>query len=73
MSDETLEQSLVRLVAERRSPKEIMQQLQKLHPKASKKQIIRIAFAQMIDRVESDLDASRELQGFAISARATDD
>lgn len=46
-----------------------MSELRQLYPKASKKQIIRVAFSQMIERAEDDLDASRKLPHFAIAER----
>lgn len=73
MPDESLDATLARLVKERGSPKRVMQDVQRLHPKVSKKQIIRAAFAQMIERAEDDLDASRALQDFAIAERQGDD
>ena len=69
MAGETLEAALARLVKERGAPKKIMQDVRKLFPKASKKQIIRAAFAQMIERAENDLETSRVLQDFAIGER----
>ena len=68
---ETLEATLAKLAKERGSPKAIMAEVQRLYPKASKKQIIRAAFAQMIERAEEDLDASRRLQSFAIAERSS--
>lgn len=68
---ETLEATLARLAKERGSPKAIMEEVRKLYPKASKKQIIRAALAQMIERTEEDLDVSRRLQDFAIAERSS--
>lgn len=69
MSDESLDAALARLVKQRGSPKKLMQEVQRLFPKASKKQIIRAAFAQIIERAEADVETSRVLQDFAISER----
>lgn len=71
MSDESLDAALARLVKQRGSPKKLMQEVQRLFPKASKKQIIRAALAQMIERAEEDVETSRALQDFAISERNT--
>ena len=73
MTEKSLDATLTRLVKERGSPKTIMQEVQRLYPKVSKKQIIRAAFAQMIERAEDDLEASRVLQDFAISERKADE
>lgn len=70
MTDETIQDTLVRLVAERGSPEKVIQELRRLYPKISRKQIIHLALAQMIDRSESDLEASRALHDFAISERS---
>ncbi|KFC68205.1 hypothetical protein FF80_01929 [Devosia sp. LC5] len=70
---ETLEATLAKLAKERGSHKAIMKEVRKLYPRASKKQIIRAAFAQMIERAEEDLDSSRPLQDFAIAERSSAD
>jgi len=69
MNQETIQEALLRLVEERHAPKKIMRELRRLYPKVSKKQIIHLALAQMIERSESDLEASRALQDFAITER----
>jgi len=69
----TLEATLSKLAKERGSPKAIMEEVRRIYPRASKKQIIRAAFAQMIERAEEDLDASRQLQHFAIAERSSAD
>lgn len=69
MAHETLESALARLVMERGAPRKVMQDVRKLFPKASKKQIIRAAFSLMIERSEKDIEASRMLQDFAIGER----
>jgi|GEM_PF-1538296 hypothetical protein len=70
-----LSTTLKQLANEGATPKAMMQKIKKLHPKASKKQIIRAAFLQMIDTAEHDLHASRALQNFALEERrsGTDD
>ena len=66
---EELSTTIKRLALEGLSPKAMMQKVKKLHPKASKKQIIQAAFLQMIDSAEHDLDTSRALQNFALEER----
>jgi hypothetical protein len=73
MKNEPLEETIVRVVSEHRDPKSTIQAIRRLHPKASKKQIIRAAFSVMIERSETDADASRDLQSFAISNRSGQD
>ena len=68
---EELSATLKRLANEGVTPKAMMQKIKKLHPKASKKQIIQAAFLQMIDTAEHDLDTSRTLQNFALEERRT--
>ncbi|UXN75900.1 hypothetical protein N8D56_27300 (plasmid) [Devosia sp. A8/3-2] len=70
---ETLETTTAKLAKERGSPKTIMEEVRRLYPRASKKQIIQAAFAQMIERAEEDLDASRRLQDLAIAERSSAD
>jgi hypothetical protein len=69
MNSDPLEQTIVRIVSEHRDPKSTIQAIRRVHPKASKKQIIRAAFRVMIEKSASDADASRDLQSFAISNR----
>lgn len=69
MKSEPLEETIVRVVSEHRDPKTTIQAIRRIHPKASRKQIIRAAFSVMIERSESDAEASRDLQSFAISNR----
>ena len=66
---EELSATLKRLAHEGVTPKTMMQKVKKLHPKASKKQIIQAAFLQMIDTAENDLTTSRTLQNFALEER----
>ena len=69
MKSEPLEDTIVRVVSERRDPKSTIQAINRAHPKASKKQIIRAAFSVMIEKSASDAEASQALQNFAISNR----
>ena len=67
---ETLEATLLRLASPNISPKELLRQTRKLHPKASKKEIIRAAFSSLITAAERDVETSRALQNFALAERA---
>jgi hypothetical protein len=68
LNPESLDASIDRLVKMQTEPGKMMKEIRKLHPKASKKQIIRAAFALMIENADRDLAASRALQNFGISA-----
>ena len=68
MSPESLEASITRLVRMQTEPSKVMREIRKLHPEVSKKQIIRAAFAMMIEHADEDVEASRELQNFGIAS-----
>lgn len=65
-----IEATLLRLATPRMSPKELLRQARKLHPDASKKEIVRAAFASIIAVSGSDIDKALILQDFAIRERA---
>jgi hypothetical protein len=64
--------TLLRLASPKMSPKELLRQTRKLHPDASKKEIVRAAFASIIAVSSSDIDKALLLQDFAIKERADD-
>lgn len=73
MADEdskTIEQTLLTQTAPDISAKELLRRVKKAHPKASKKQIVRAAFASLIAVAERDVETGRRLQDFALQARA---
>ncbi|KQT47010.1 hypothetical protein DevBK_17105 [Devosia sp. BK] len=73
MKTESLEQTIVRVLAEMPKPDDALKTIRKAHPKVSKKQIIRAAFGVMIDKSAVDLETSRALQNFAISTHTAED
>lgn len=73
MKTESLEETIVRVLAETPQPKDALKNIRKAHPKVSKKQIIRAAFGVMIDKSAADLETSRKLQNFAISTHTAED
>jgi hypothetical protein len=66
---DTLETTLLKLATPGISPKEMLRQARKLHPKASKKEIIRAAFSTLILTADKDIEKSAALHHFAISER----
>lgn len=66
---ESLEDTLVRLAVPNISSDALLRQVRELHPDASKKAIIRAAFAAMIAAAERDAEKSLLLQDFALHER----
>lgn len=66
-----IEATLLRLASPKMSPKELLKQTRKLHPDASKKEIVRAAFASIIAISNSDIDKALVLQDFALKERAS--
>ncbi|HVW93486.1 MAG TPA: hypothetical protein VHB74_12895 [Devosia sp.] len=66
---EDIKTTLLRLARPRMSPKELLRQVRRAHPDASKKDIIRAAFATVITTVDSDIDKALLLQDFALRER----
>jgi hypothetical protein len=64
--------TLLRLASSKMTPKELLRQTRKLHPDASKKEIVRAAFASIIAVSGSDIDKALLLQDFAIKERGDD-
>jgi hypothetical protein len=66
---DTLETTLLKLATPNISPREMLRQARKLHPQASKKEIIRAAFSSLITAADKDIEASQALHNFALSER----
>jgi hypothetical protein len=66
---DTLGATLLKLATPGISPKDMLRQARKLHPKASKKDIIRAAFSSLIDAADQDIEKSVALHNFAITER----
>ena len=52
------------------SPKNLLREVRKAHPKASKQEIVHAAFASLIEIADSDPDKAKDLQSFALAARS---
>ena len=62
MTDKDLQSTLLNLASSKMSPKEMLKATKKAHPKASKKEIVRAAFASLIAVADSDADKALKLQ-----------
>ena len=72
-SNDDIQATLMKLARPKMSPKELLRETRKIHPKASKKEIIHAAFASIITVVDSDIDKALVLQDFALKERGADD
>lgn len=68
--DDTLEATLLKLATPNISPKDLLREARKLHPKATKKDIIRAALSSMIHTADQDVEKSQALQNFAFAERS---
>lgn len=64
-----LQQLLLRIVKPGVSPSDVLKAVRKEMPGARKKDIIRAAFASMIERAHHDGERAAALQDFALKAR----
>lgn len=69
LETEELSATLLELVQRDLSAKEMLKEMQKKHPKASKKKIVLAAFAAMIAAAASDPQTAKRLHGFAVVSR----
>ena len=72
-SNDDIQATLMKLARPKMSPKDLLRETRKIHPKASKKEIIHAAFASIITVVDSDIDKALVLQDFALMQRGADD
>jgi hypothetical protein len=68
-SSNDLQSTLLNLAGAKMTPKEMLKATRKAHPKASKKEIVRAAFASLIAVADHDADKALALQDFAITER----
>jgi hypothetical protein len=68
--DHEIKATLAKLLLPDVTPKRMLKEAKKAHPDASKGDIIRAAFASMIELADRDPAAASILQGFAIAERA---
>ncbi|HTN62027.1 MAG TPA: hypothetical protein VL147_10775 [Devosia sp.] len=66
---DSLEATLLKLASPNISPREMLRQAKKLHPRATKKEIIRAAFSSLIAIADKDVETSQALHNFAITER----
>jgi hypothetical protein len=71
--DDEIQVTLMKLVKPRMSPKELLREARRAHPHATKKEIIRAAFASIIAYADSDVDKAMILQDFALKERGSDE
>jgi hypothetical protein len=67
---EDIQSTLLRLARPKMSGKELLRQVKRAHPEASKKEIVHAAFASVISVVDHDLDKAIALQDFALKGRS---
>ena len=70
-SEADLHATLVELLRPDTTPKQLLKQLEKAHPKASNKEIIRAALGLMISVADSDPAKAAQLQDFALKTRGS--
>jgi hypothetical protein len=71
--DYEIQVTLMNLVKPRMSPKELLRETKKAHPNATKREIVRAAFASIIAYADSDVDKALILHDFALKERSSDD
>lgn len=69
MTDKDLQSTLINLAGGKLTPKEMLKAARKAHPKASKKEIVRAAFASLIAVADHDSEKALKLQDFALKER----
>ena len=69
---EEIQKTLLKLAKPKMSPKDLLRETKKLHPEASKKDIVRAAFASLIAVVDNDIEKALVLQDFALKERGGD-
>ena len=69
MTDKDLQSTLINLASGKLTPKEMLKAARKAHPKASKKEIVRAAFASLIAVADNDGEKALKLQDFALKER----
>jgi hypothetical protein len=71
-SNNDLQSTLLTLAGSKLTPKEMLKATRKAHPKASKKEIVRAAFASLIAVADHDSEKAVTLHDFAISERGSE-
>jgi hypothetical protein len=68
-----IQTTLFKLAKPKMSPKELLREARRVHPDASKKEIIRAAFASIIAHADDDVEKAMVLQEFALKERGSDE
>jgi len=69
---EQIQKTLLSLAKPKMSPKDLLRETRKVHPEASKKDIVRAAFASLIAVADEDGEKALTLQEFALKERGAD-
>ncbi|GLS46685.1 hypothetical protein [Methylobacterium brachythecii] len=69
----TLAETLVRFAKPGMTAKELLAAVREQHPESTKKEVVRAAFYALTEGHPIDPERARELHGFAIGARASDE
>jgi len=69
---EDIQRTLLRLAKPKMSPKDLLRETRKVHPEASKKDIVRAAFASIIAVADEDGEKALTLQDLALKERAAE-
>jgi hypothetical protein len=68
-----IQTTLLKLAKPKMTPKELLREAKRAHPDASKKEIIRAAFASIIANADHDVEKALVLQEFALKERSSDE
>jgi hypothetical protein len=71
-SESPIRDTLLSLANSANSPRDLMSAVRKAHPDAKKKEVIRAAFAAMIELSDRQPFTAKQLQDFAISNRGSE-
>ena len=69
---EDIQRTLLRLAKPKMSPKDLLRETRKVHPEASKKDIVRAAFASIIAVADEDGEKALTLQDLALKEHAAE-
>jgi hypothetical protein len=70
-STDDIRATLLKLARPEMSPKDLLREMRKAHPEASKKEIIHAAFASIIEVADADPEKALSLQDFALTERGS--
>jgi len=67
---DAIQKTLVKVAKPKMSPKELMGKIKRVHPNATRKDILHAAFASVIAIVDKDADKAMLLHEFALKERS---